>query len=74
MPIRNIINIDENKCTGCCKCVPSCAEGAIKIVESKAKLIADKYCDGLGACLDHCPEGALEIIQREADEYEEEAE
>lgn len=70
MSIRDILNIDENKCTACGKCVLRCVEGAIKIIDSKAQL-TDKYCDGCGACVDHCPEGALEVIRREADEFDE---
>ena len=70
MSMRDIINIDENKCTACSKCVLRCGEGALKIIDSKAKL-TDKYCDGCGACIDHCLEGAMKIIQREADEFDE---
>ncbi|MFX1539181.1 MAG: ATP-binding protein [Promethearchaeota archaeon] len=73
MPIREIIEIDEEKCTGCGECIPNCAEGALQIIDGKAKLIRDDLCDGLGACLGHCPEDALRIIHREAPEFDEEA-
>ncbi len=68
---RLIIQIDEEKCTGCGQCILDCAEGALAIVDGKAKLIKDSYCDGLGACL-NCPEGALQLIEREADDFDEE--
>jgi ferredoxin len=68
---RNIITIDAKKCTGCGVCIPNCPEGAIQIIDNKARLIGDLFCDGLGACLGHCPEGAISIEQREAGEYSE---
>ncbi len=69
MAKRQVIRIDQEKCDGCGMCVPSCAEGAIQIVEGKAQLLADKFCDGLGACLGECPQGALIIEEREAEEF-----
>ncbi|MCK9421057.1 MAG: 4Fe-4S binding protein [Bacteroidales bacterium] len=66
---RKIINIDEEKCNGCGLCIPNCEEGALKIIDGKARLISDLFCDGLGACLGHCPEGAIEIIEREAESF-----
>lgn len=71
--IRKMVRIDEDKCNGCGECVPSCAEGAIQIIDGKARLIADKLCDGLGACLGDCPLGAISIEERDADEYDETA-
>jgi len=71
--IRKIVQIDEAKCNGCGLCVPSCAEGAIKIVNGKAQLAADNLCDGLGACLGECPQDAIRIIERAADAFDEAA-
>jgi len=70
---RKIISIDENKCTGCGQCIPDCPEGAIQVIEGKARLISDLFCDGLGACIKTCPEGAIQVIEREAEPYDENA-
>ena len=69
--LRKVVHIDENKCNGCGACVPSCAEGALKIVNGKAKLVSDIYCDGLGACLGECPQGAITVEERPADDFNE---
>ncbi len=71
MAKRKIIKIDEKKCNGCGLCIPNCPEGAIQIIDKKARLISDLFCDGLGACLGHCPKGAITIEEREAEEYDE---
>jgi NAD-dependent dihydropyrimidine dehydrogenase PreA subunit len=71
--IRKIVQIDEDKCNGCGLCVPSCAEGAITIVDGKARLAADNLCDGLGACLGDCPQNAITVIERDSDEFDEAA-
>jgi len=67
---RKIIEINEELCDGCGLCVPSCAEGAIQIIDGKARLVAEKYCDGLGACLGECPQGAIKITEREAEDFD----
>ncbi|MHA2241566.1 MAG: ATP-binding protein [Candidatus Thorarchaeota archaeon] len=70
---RLMIQIDEERCTGCALCVPNCAEGALQIIDGKAKLVSETYCDGLGACLGHCPEDALHLLEVDTVEFDEEA-
>jgi Pyruvate/2-oxoacid:ferredoxin oxidoreductase delta subunit len=71
MAIREIVEIDEERCNGCGQCIPQCAEGALRIVDGKARLVSDRHCDGLGACLGTCPQDAIRIVRREAEEFDE---
>ena len=69
--IREIVKIDEELCDGCANCIPNCDEGALQMIDGKARLVSDLMCDGLGACLGHCPHGAISIEKREAEAYDE---
>lgn len=71
MSVRKIVEIDESKCNGCGECIPNCMEGALQIIDGKARLLSDYFCDGLGACLGHCPMDAITVEEREAEEYSE---
>lgn len=71
MAKRKIIKIDAEKCNGCGLCIPNCHEGAIQIIDNKARLVSDSFCDGLGACIGHCPQGAIAIEERDAEQFDE---
>ncbi len=69
--LRDVIEIDEKKCTGCGLCIPGCPEGALQLIDDKARLVADYLCDGLGACVGECPEGAMTLAKKEVGDYDE---
>jgi ferredoxin len=71
MAKRKIIEINEKRCNGCGICIPNCPEGALQIIDKKARLVSDLFCDGLGACIGHCPQGAITIVERKAQPYDE---
>lgn len=69
--VRDILKIDEELCTGCGLCVPNCHEGALQLIDGKARLVSELMCDGLGACIGYCPEGAISVERRETEPYNE---
>jgi ferredoxin len=71
MSTRQIIEIDNERCTGCGLCIPNCPEGALQVIDGKVRLVSDLFCDGLGACIGYCPEAAIRVVEREAEPYDE---